>query len=776
MRSTALPAILLLVGILLGIGISQLLNGGSAATPPALAAGVPGVPTQALTSAAPGQPLAAPQGAPAVEAVRAPSTAMRGPSETEVERVARSVARTAAGPAVGSAGDGSVQGRVLDEAGQPVAGVVVRLEGGPAYGGWSSAADLGPTSSGLSAEAEIARDVHGRLTDRATRRESVSRDDGSYAIDGLPDGVWRIEAFASGAFVRRVGGGGSSTATGARVDFVVTPAVPVTFEIVHASGEPVDAAVLEIRSQESVSSREVIVQWTREQPTLPLATGSHTVQAYVDPLVYSRGREPDAATAESEAVSFLAMGSGPDAPVQIVVEPSDVIYGVVSIAGERVPDNRPRVALVAIAEDTNIDELEFGRDLRPESTSSAGQYAFNERAPGRYALMVSTDWSTPASWREVIDYTGGILRRDVLVELDGGDERTLRVTALGPDGSPLGGVRFSAGTETDGRVRTVRGTEETFRGGAYAVDLPADLPLPGEAEAGTSIWVQAIQSEYGSVRHVLAPGEAELTLRFDEPALVVATVGQLENRDPGSTLYVSVRSSDQTVNLANESATVDAAGVAEVEAVPPGLYRVALHLRAGNDWRGTRTLESFELDLSPGQNSVRFDLPRVYSLTVRVPEDLSTSRLTLTSLGGGEDQGQARTERVRSSVATFAHVQPGPYELRDRSDPPRVMQVSVPTGEILFEGRSATAAIVRIDDGAGRLAQIGLADGDRILGIGSVDYGSPGSAATLNSALGARSGTHVLRVSRNGSTSEMSYDAGQLSTTNWGGAVAPVAD
>jgi len=374
--------------------------------------------------------------------------------------------------------------------------------------------------------------------------------------------------------------------------------------------------------------------------------------------------------------------------------------------------------------------------------------------------------SDPIS-RELIEYQGGLLRHDIEV-VDDADNRQFRLVALDPSGAVLPNVTFSAGvTLSSGGGFSHWTGPATVRGGAYTVEFPDSIGLPEEAGPDDDVWIDAAHADYGSVRVVFDDGEREGTAQFEEPAFVVVTVANIGNLQADADLCVQVLPNGGSKRGPIAIEDVGVAGYVRVGGVVPGPYRIVLRrcTRQGR-WFD---FESIERDLHPGENHFTFELTAEHSLIVQLPEGSSHRRLSLYYADGPRDGERADSEWADNDVVTFHDLQAGLFEIRDRSDPPQLMTVNVPSGPVDFSGETATALAIAISDPDLRLGQIGLRSGDRVVAVGAQRYGEPGSDALITGAINALTGTQVITILRDGVEQEITFDTASLTTTQLGG-------
>jgi hypothetical protein len=204
----------------------------------------------------------------------APSTDAPPPADPGVDIGA--LARSA--PPATPKGTGRIDGTVVDEEGEPLAGVVVRATArGSSTRYHRPSPPDGSAPENLTLEEEIRWFVGVERDRRARRRETVTGTDGSFAFTGLTNVEHHVRAYRRGMRFHKAGGG-SWTAIGSTIKLIGKLQGLVTVDVIGPDDLPMDQAFVAYhQGNPGMSSR----QWSRDRPSTALALGEWKVKAEV---------------------------------------------------------------------------------------------------------------------------------------------------------------------------------------------------------------------------------------------------------------------------------------------------------------------------------------------------------------------------------------------------------------------------------------------------------------------------------------------------------------
>ncbi|QDU65963.1 hypothetical protein [Engelhardtia mirabilis] len=782
MRSTASIAVVTLVlGLVVGVFVGRVVLGGgvsaanalveeSLAAGPAIAAGPrageqgTGAALAAPTSASGAVPVGS--DLPPVDDVAARRAAERAIARVEVE------ASSAA-----TQGDGAIWGNVRNDRGEPLAGVLMRLTPGSRLG-MVQAADstLGAAPARFSADTLEASARRQMQSDRDTR-ETLTLVDGSYRFEGLPDATWGLGGYLEGWGIEKLHRRVYSVVTGKPVDFVAVKRVPVSVRVLGTDGSEVSEALVSV--VEGESSRPSNYELTGTASTLYLAPGEYEFVASrdVEQAFFNAGVV--LAQERSPSVALRLLADQAEAEVELALAPASAIWGYATFA---VPNNdMARVSLVEIGEDDDPQQAPQPDTSSPQFLEGGTGFGFVDVEPGRYVLIVSLGWNSDPAHREVIEYAGGLLRHDFVIDNESSTaERALRITALGPEGAPLRSLTFTVGYSSSSGRSSSSGIRSTYLAGIHSILIPERFATPGE-NAGDTHWVDVKSAGFGTQRVVVEPQVMDYSVSFGEPAYIVATVRGSNERPAATKLAIQTTAvNEQSNNRSSFGDSIDVGrdGSARIGPLTAGLYRVELQAVDGSGpFGGGRLtlLDSLEIELGAGDNALSLVAPAIHRLTVNAPDLGSEGHFALVADEGAGARPNYGWAQIEDGSATFESVVAGSYQLLLNGRRERFMDITVPPTEVTFVGSTAVAMEVQISDPGARLGLLGLRSGDRIVSIDGKSAAEDDWQGLVEGCLRVTSGEYTLGVERSGSRIELTFDASEVEETSLGGNLVPRA-
>jgi hypothetical protein len=736
--------------------------------------------------------------APGPEAIRAPTaaalTAGTAAAATELDpadrRLATAVAErvAAAAPAAAAQGEGALWGTVTGLDGQPLAGVRIYAE--PYTSGQPSDPRRAlEDSARRTVDEDLSEVASKRLEVRRGRRQTESGTDGGYRLEGLPDGRWTVSGYLEGYAVRAARARSATVRTGSGLDLLAEPLLPLPVEVVDASGALVDEAVLHLEYHSGEHDADSFVRWTPDSPQLYLVPNTYDLRALVEPLTIEYHEDTATGKSVSERQSVnLAPGRAAET-VRLVLGPAEVLYGRVTLdPGVEVQDSLRVMVSPYSGEDPPPEGVEYDSE-QSKWLRAGGEYVRRDLAPGRYLVSVLGGWQGPRLAYAIVDYPGGILRRDIQVGVDEQLAQSFCSLRLSDDsGLPVRNVQLGW------MVRTTSSSSSSHLS-ARVTDGAHRFALPSQALDGFGpderIAITIQREGYPRAEVELVEGVLEYEYRFEPPALAIVTVTGAGGSGVRELLHIDFVSLDEPsaerTYFSHDRASLDASGIFRSSPLVPGRYRMSLQMLKvpGQTWSGNE-LRSSEVALVSGENRLSVAVPPLHSLSVRTPDHADGAQFRLRSVQEAAETSpflhsfRSLSAAVQGGKVQFEHLAEGRYVLSSNDFRGAQMEVEVPCSELTFAGEVPNAARVSISDPAGRLAAMGLRDGDLVLAADDVDFATPGTAARGWQVLSQGTGERRLTVLRGGAVQTLTYDSGSAAASalgaalNMGGSLTPV--
>ncbi len=704
----------------MGVGIGWFL--GSDAPSDVQAASGAGAPARgpartASSSASPG--LAEPTVASAPErAVAQAQVAEVQVDEQQVLLAAR--AALADQPVAASAGEGRIEGLVLDYLGAPVVGAQVQLV--PYTGSERVAAGL-DSLGGLPDPASLEDTVMGTAKRWArgsgARRLAETSGDGGFAFEGLPEGSWTVSAGLEGWRIARVSSRPSAIPTGGQVDFEAVPRIAITLDVLGAGGQPLEEVTLELHSNGGNATHYT---WTRSAPDLRVVPGSYKVRAISEPEDWPANDGKWMSQEASEALELTIVVGDPPRTETLQLKPRTGIYGRILLPREPLEGGSMRVSFRALTDGAQATVDLFGENNDGQRIYSEASYAFLDLEPGRYAVGFMKDWRGDALVVEEIEVGAGLAKLDLTVPAPEAQPKLI-ATVLDSEGRPVNDVRFQWRRMHENSSWSGGADSKLLPAGGYRITPSGDAAegyWEGSGGSDLSFFLTATSASQGSQQIELRAGQETVEFQLESPAELEITVLGYDAARYGGRLSlmvfeVSEDNSQQHFGGSNGSnGSIDSAGVQRMEGLTPGKKNVQLSLgqTGGNHWGGTQ-IASEEITVEPGFNRATITMPALGEVRVSAPELGEDTNFMLTPEEGGNS---LRAQVDEDHRALFEDVPHGRYSLSTwRSGDSQV--VDVPTGEVLWKPRKATGMRIQTLEPDHPFSAIGLAAGDVLLEI-----------------------------------------------------------
>ena len=618
----------------------------------------------------------------------------------------------------------------MTEDGAPLAGVLVRAS--PVRQGGSGVRRRG---QGLPQEPDVTervlRTIRAAQDAESTRREAHSGAEGAFAIGGLDDAAYRVQAYLEGYEIEPVRGGRRTwdVRPGAEMEFVAREIIDVPVAVLMPDGTAPERATIACRQGAEGSSHSRDETWVPDDPIVQLSPGTYTLSATAGADQEYRSEEHGLTVKSGESPAALAFH----------LRGRSGIKGKVIFAEGESPQS---AHVWALRVDGGEEVPGFERFQRHGKRAWASPhneflYTIMDIEPGRYAVAVSrTDGRIDALLS--VDVAGMTVEQDIAVPPVDPAECAI-IWVLGPDGRVLPDVSLTTGwrsgggsssggatvvkREADGAVWVLHHSRSRDFGGSAARESA------GRQEgADVRYFVGAQSKRFGSkeVEYRRRP-RTEVTIRFTEPATLDVTIANWALHAHRDAVTLSLEKSQD--GEARRFGVVHHDGEAVVDGrrhfgpIEPGDYELVLGVKS--DRFMAMPLDVVPVALAAGSNAVTVSVPELATLTVTVDNPSSNMHLQLQATGASRARTRRAHERVgEDGLAVFGPIPPGDYTLHMWGPGSTgVMRVRVDGDtQVRFDPSPMNALEVRIHNAQGLLARQGLADGDMIIGVDGEEF------------------------------------------------------
>jgi len=655
-------------------------------------------------------------------------------------------------------GDGVIRGRVRTPSGDPVGGVTVRAEAADVDA--SSMIPGGPAPEPSSLEEAVRELVHRHRRRDALRREATSGPDGSYAVRGLADAEYRLRAWRDGYAVQPENLQQSFRASsGSAVNFVAEPRTRVIAHVFLPDGTAPRRARLET---EGAGRRDEMIWWDRNDPVVYLEPGSHRMRAIAgDDLEYA---------SPERSVTIPVVG---DTSLEFrLVERTGILGRVVFADGDRTHTLFVLQRKIREGEDPRTILAMSDRSNRRTITATRPVFAFHDLAPGLYAVGVGRGWDSIDAHATVVVGAGMASVELRLPSLE--ESGAVVLYAYGPDGEEATDLSVTLRARSRERRWSSRVTVQERDGGGVWLAVGSSLEEVGRRLSleDASFLLEIASDAYGVEPVPFRPdADRELTVRFSHPSGVEVVVPGYRGSGLEDRLTVDILDPQTKRTLPSASRRrLDPEGRTVVEPLQPGRCDVVLYVTPPGARHGRFELARAAVDLGGARRTVTLPIPPLYTLTVVIPPENDTRRMSLSASSAGSMEVTVdETRRAR-----FPDLPAGRYLLHDTGGGFMPMSVSVPEQlEVEYRPESQNALVVEITDPQGSLARAGFADGDVIVGADGQAFET--LTALQVRVLSARGDERMPLLVRRGSRElEIALDAATFrDAEGWGGTIHP---
>lgn len=745
----------ILVGLFFGGGLVYLVLGPPADAVIELGSLAPGAESPSK-SAASASVLSAPTSATERREVE-PSSA---PARVSDATVARLVNASASIEAERLEGQGVISGRVIDEAGAGVPGVVLRLEWSPSLYLEREAPPIGLAAPEWDSIDDAVRETAEAFEQRrVNRHEQLSDATGSFRFEGLMIGNWWMRAYLEGYDVA-ADSIELNLVPDVEVELIARRVVSVPVDVVEADGSPAANARLECTS-EVLGRRSRQFDWTPEEPFVRVPPGALTILAYSTDRFLNRRPQR-----KSESLQVELAESGEQPRLRLVLREMLGIRGRVILPQDDVKSDMLFVTLVQVEPGAAVDlELLKNSDQRTFNRAHA-PFDFYDLQPGHYAVGVSRGYRSDILVHRVVEVVDGVAQCDL--ELPPTDfARCLRVTVLDANGASVSDANLSV-VEEGGRggVLMSLGTPLRTASGQYVVELPHQLANDyfDDLRTDKQFQLRLNHQEFGRREWPLARGTTEMTVTLALPATLSVTVPGYRGSEYVGRLSVQLgkTNGDELAMLrrATSSNGLDADGAATFDALEPGSYRLTLTVKSSADaasYRQGTEIDALELEIASGENRAQLTIPPLYALRVHWADGKEGTSMRL--MPSDSPRGGLNTPSTRLDAngnASFEDLRAGDYVIAAGGGSSALrMFVTVPCKDVEFVAIAVDALRVEITDPAGSFASVGLEDGDLIVGVDGAEFTEPPNQMIFSVLSSSKSARLTLIVERAGKRVEI---------------------
>jgi hypothetical protein len=704
------------------------------------------------------------------------------------------------GSATSEVGGGVITGTVKTKDGRPLEGALVRAE--PMIE-WkepeSPDSDLPPGSPPSSARGEIRRraveEYYARS--RAGRREAVTDAQGRYALEGLADKAYNLEAWRAHYRIEMSGSEGWRTiAVGRACHFRAIPVRAVRVAVLLPDGGVPEHARISWTASEGGANGSS--PWRSEEPRIVLDHGTYGLTATIEPNTddassfarrFSRrpGDGPTdfaSYTSDSQTVS-IGEGDLPDLTFQLKGQPGlhvKVLYPTeehprsVRIAAVRLEPGKP----------ANPSRLLQSRGVSSLWLEEKTEGALHELEPGTYLVGATFRGNRlgPTATATVGETTSTVELR-----VPPGDLRDwVRVWVRAPDGALVTDASLQVGSREGDQVGTSPANEEPEPEGSYRVEHYSSDGMNSrfnfgmidddsegdeeekEKDVRCTWFVKAVSPRFGSAEAAYDPvGDREVTISFAAPAaLRVVVAGWAESPDrERASLTLEPKPESGSTDENSETAVIGPAGTATFPPRKPGKYELVLGYGTKKGRRGFRSygwgdkeVSRTPLTLSTGETTVTVAMATLHELVVHFKGDTPNLQ-SVEPDGSPGDQGSSGS-LDGEGVLRFSDLKPGRYRLVTQDGD---MWLDVPSsGPVSFRVNPFNSYRLKVEE-EGYLHGLGLKTGDLVVAVNGAEFKD---RATMDAAflLSLARESSTFTVLRDGQKFDVTGDVRKLQEDN----------
>lgn len=649
-----------------------------------------------------------------------------GPAQVSSARIAEAKAKLdIPAPKASEGGSGTIHGFVRDESRTPLGGVTMIAK---RYGYRSlsvqKSESIGggpPPQSSLDEALEAAATRWAEA--RSDRFVTTTAADGSYAFTNLPQGNFSISGYLEDWTIKAEDG--SMATPGTMLNFTAAEVHSLTLDVRLPGGAQAESAIIECQ----LNQQPLRLEWSPAEPTIRVGATRFSMTALGDPIEQYGWSQEVASRLKSETQVINTEELGPGALV-LQLEGRPGIHGTVT---QEWPGSKGgSVMAVAVT-----DQASFDPDDVPEGAFNArvqsGEFALLDLEPGLYAVGVaSNSWGNSKRMRsvhfvqldnEVVELAFNIAAPSLADHI--------KVSCLDPLGRPISGVSFDRRAKSHGGGTSGGATPRQGPEGAYWFpdETLADWNLDHWPD-DSSLTLTAKTKGYGSRILELESGVREYTLTLEEPHSLTVDISGYGERDPNQKLLIRVVNPNSDDSWGNtiltsfkgrgweEGPRISTEGRVVFPTIAAGEWRV--ELVQNDSWSG-RVFDSKDIKVSGQDLAVSLVLPQLFELSVLAPKLEPGTHMWLNAQEDDSPTWMSRGQETLDEThrATFRGLTAGTYRLQ-ASGAAKPMEVTVPSGEVLFDPKLPNVLVIQINDEKGKLYTSGFRAGDKVTAIDGV--------------------------------------------------------
>ncbi|MFT7667928.1 MAG: hypothetical protein ACI8X5_000614 [Planctomycetota bacterium] len=583
-------------------------------------------------------------------------------------------------------GTGTIRGRVFDESGQALPGVLLQLHG-VAYSG------LAQPTPGTESLDEVLRSAAERFHEvHDQSRDMRSAGDGTFLFDHLPDVRWDLAANLTGYEIIATSIT-KSIRNGSDVEFIARAVLEVPLHVFAPDGSEIESALINtlvpIRPGEFFMGGERpenLIAWSKNTPVLRLLPGVYELTAY-STVDASDGLAKLAS--ETATVHFEWRDSVPT--INLHLRGRLGIRGTARLAKGDPAGDLLHVKLLPMGPQQELDLNAVLYSVTARRIEPGAEYSFLDLEPGRYVVGVSRGWYSAITRHEIIELsgTGGIVQCDLdLPPVD--RSRAIHISATGPNGRGLSGVRFTMEVKR-GMSASNGHLDSLFEGqGKYLLLLAmADEAAYFDGKkTSVTLNLEATHPLYGQQTVKLGKRQREVQFTFSTPGSLKVTILGYDGSGREGRLRIQMTnledpSTAQGLNPGN-GLKIGPGGTLKISGITPGRYQVSLMSTPNlkeKKWTFPVRVNQAELEVLPGENHVQLDIPRLYALRVHCARGEQGRVLSLSPL---DREGPMRSASLDTQgFAVWEELEAGEYQLIAGKS---FHEVTIPCGDLEIDG------------------------------------------------------------------------------------------
>jgi hypothetical protein len=524
--------------------------------------------------------------------------------------------------------DGVITGRVLVDGGMPLGGVTVS-----ARSQWRPSTKRRGEDRAL--EEKMQDLIREHLHDQRTRREAISNADGTFRIEGLSDGKYRLWASREGY---RLVSGRHDVRPGETVDVSGYAVAMIDLTVLLPDGTPASSATVEARDGRMESRFGV----TSNHHVMTLLGGTWKLTAKAEDGILA-----------SEPIEITTVTGEPTQPVTLQLRYGPGIRGKV-LLGDIVP--RRGVEVLLFRDAAEAAKKKGTPIARARAAAQEGcRFVFSNLSAGEYALRLEPNIHRLPP---VVVEVGEEMVEQDLVAPSLTAEQVVYVRIVGPDGKDLPSVRIMILDELRRPIRGDVDRPTRMHDGRWRIVNP---PEGDDEDQRRTLLI--FSPEHGRrevpYRH---DRDREISVEFDVPARLRVTVtGYVGSPLVGRVLAALVPAGEPHGRpYGSQEDVLDAQGMKTFSPVVPGAYEIKILLTT--EGRRRRTLARIPIDLASGVTEKSLSMPHLYRLTVLAEGKAADCAITLHAgkeLDGFRVEGKPEDGRVE-----FDLLPAGTYTIR----------------------------------------------------------------------------------------------------------------